>query len=186
MKRDVQMYCLKCIACLQAKSKVMPHGLYTPFSVAYAPWKDISMDFVLGLPRTQRGFDSIFMVVDCLCKMTHFIPCYKIDDVSNIAKLFLRDVVKLHGLPETIISDRDPKFIIHFWRTLWGSLGTKLNFFTSCHPQMNGQIEVDNRSLSTMHWTVLRGNHKSWDNYLPHIEFAYNMVIYKTTKLSPF
>jgi len=134
MKRDVQRYCYKCIACLQAKSRTMPHGLYTPIPVACAPWEDISMDFVLRLPRTQKGFDSIFVVVDRFSKITHFIPCHKIDDASNISRPFLREVVRLHGLPKTIVSDRDPKFISHFWRTLWGKLGTKLKFSTSCHP----------------------------------------------------
>jgi len=118
--------------------------------------------------------------------MTHFITYHKIDDASNISKLFLRDVVKLHGLPKTIVSDRDPKFISHFWRTLWGMLETKLNFSTSCHPQTDGQTEVVNRSLSTMLRAILKGNHKSWDEYLSHIEFPYNRVVHKTTQLSPF
>nr|KYP54743.1 Retrotransposable element Tf2 [Cajanus cajan] len=186
MKRDVERFCSKCIACLQAKSKVMPHGSCTPLPVANSPWVDISMDFILGLPKTQRGMDSIFVIVDRFSKMTHFIPCHKIDDASNIARLFFKEVVRLHGLPKTIVLDRDTKFLSHFWKTLWSRLVTKLLFSTTCHPQTDGQTEVVNRSLSTMLREVLNGNHNSWDDYLPHIEFAYNRVVHKTTKISPF
>jgi len=172
MRPDVQRHCFRCISCLKAKSKTMPHGLYTPLPIANAPWEDINMDFILGLPRTARGYDSIFVVVDRFIKMTHFIPCHKVDDAQNISKLFFREVVRLHGLPRSIVSDRDPKFISHFWKTLWEKLGTGLQFSTSCHPQTDGQIEVVNRSLGTMLRAIMKGSHKSWDEYLPHIEFA--------------
>jgi len=114
MRKDVQRHCHKCISCLKAKSKAMPHGIYTPLPFASAPWEDISMDFILGLPRTTRGFDSIFMVVDRFSKMAHFISCHKVDDANNISRLFFREGVRLHGLPKSIVSDRYPKFIGHF------------------------------------------------------------------------
>jgi len=126
MRKDVQRHCSRFISCLMAKSRTMPHGLYTPLPIANAPWEDINMDFVLGLPRTARGHDSIFVVVDRFSKMPHFIPCHKVDDAQNISRLFFREVVQLHGLPRSIVSDRDPKFISHFWKTLWGKLGTRL------------------------------------------------------------
>nr|KYP55727.1 Transposon Ty3-I Gag-Pol polyprotein [Cajanus cajan] len=129
---------------------------------------------------------DIFVVVDRFSKLAHFIPCHKVNDASNIVKLFFRDVVKLHGLPKSIVSDRDTKFLSHFWRVLWSRLGTKLLFSTTCHPQTDGQTEVVNRSLSTMLRAVLKGNHKYWDEYLPHIEFSYNRIVHKTTNISPF
>ena len=88
MKKDVEKVCSKCITCKQAKSKVMPHGLYTPLSIPTSPWVDLSMDFILGLPRTKKRRDSIFFVVDRFSKMAHFIPCHKTDDATHVADLF--------------------------------------------------------------------------------------------------
>ena len=186
MRRDVERFVARCTTCQKAKSRLNPHGLYMPLPVPSIPWADISMDFVLGLPRTKRGRDSIFVVVDRFSKMAHFIPCHKTDDAIHIADLFFKEIVRLHGMPSTIVSDRDAKFLSHFWRTLWNKLGTKLLFSTTCHPQTDGQTEVVNRTLSTMLRAVLTNNLKLWEECLPHVEFAYNRAEHSTTKVSPF
>jgi transposase InsO family protein/translation initiation factor IF-1 len=186
MRLDVERYVSRCTTCNKAKSRLNPHGLYLPLHVPRAPWEDISMDFVLELPRTKRGSDSVFVVVDRFSKMAHFIPCHKTDNASHIADLFFTEIVRLHRVPNTIVSDRDAKFLSHFWRTLWFKLGTKLLFSTTCHPQTDGQTEVVNRSLSTMLRAILKDKLRLWEECLPHIEFAYNRSIHSTTKLSPF
>ncbi|KAK1602139.1 hypothetical protein QYE76_017182 [Lolium multiflorum] len=165
MRRDVDRYVKRCITCNKSKSKLKPHGLYTPLPAPTTPWEDISMDFVLGLPRTKRGHDSIFVVVDRFSKM---------------------EIVRLHGVPKTIVSDRDVKFMSYFWKTLWRKLGTKLLFSTTCHPQTDGQTEVVNRTLSQLLRSMIKKNLKEWEECLPHVEFAYNRAVHSTTELCPF
>jgi hypothetical protein len=134
MRHDVEHYVSQCTICNKAKPRLNPNVLYMPLPIPSVPWEDISMDFVLVLPRTKRGMDSIFVVVNHFSKMDHFIPCHKSDNALHVADLFFFEIVRLHGVPNTIALDRDAKFLSHFWRTLWFKLRTKLLFSTICHP----------------------------------------------------
>jgi hypothetical protein len=118
--------------------------------------------------------------------MVHFIPCHKSDDASHNAELFFREVVQLHCVPWTIVSNRDTKILSYFWKTLWGKLGTILLLSTTCHPQTVGQTEVVNRTLSTLLRAVLNKTMNLWGESLPHLEFSYNRTLHSTTKFCPF
>ena len=98
----------------------------------------ISIDFVLGLARNQRGNDSVLVLVDIFSKMAQFVVVFKTSDPTHVTNLFFKEVARLHGLPRSIILDRDTIFIGYFWRTLWNKMGTNLGFFTSYHPQTDG------------------------------------------------
>ena len=129
------MFVNRCRICQHAKGKRQNTGLYQPFPIPERPWDAISMDFVLGLPRTQRGCDSIFVVVDRFSKMAHFIPCQKTNDATHVSNLFFKEVVRIHDLHRNIIWNRDTQFVGHFWRTPWKKLATDWSFSSSYHPQ---------------------------------------------------
>ena len=126
------------------------------------------------------------VVVDRFSKMAHFIACTKVDDARHIARLYFAEIVRLHGVRKVIVSDRDSKFLSHFWRTLWRLLGTTLLFSTAHHPQTDGQTEVTNKTLRSILRTLVSKNLRDWDLKLCQAEFAYNRSPSYATKHSPF
>jgi hypothetical protein len=127
-----------------------------------------------------------FVVVDRFSNMAHFIPCHKTSDATHVANLFFKEVVRLHSLPISIISNRDTKFVGHFWRTLWKKLGMDLSFILAYHPQIDGHIEVVNISLGNWLRILVTKHHNQWDQILPQAEFAYNDSSNQSTGKSPF
>jgi hypothetical protein len=186
MRTNVKIFVDRCRIFQHTKGKRQNTGLYQPLPIPERSWDAVSMDFILGLPRTQRGFDSIFVVVDRFSKMAHFITCQKTSDATHIVNLFFKEVVRLHGLPSSIVLDRDTKFVGHFWRNLWKKLGTNLSFISSYHPQTDGQTEVVNKILGDLLRSLVIEHHSQWDHILPQSEFAYNDSLNRSIGKIPF
>jgi len=141
MRKDVDRYIRNCQDCQRSRSsRHFTFGVLRPLPVLDKPWEDISMDFVVGLPECE-GFDAIWVAVDRLSKMRHFIPCHMTIDALGLVELFLREVVCLHGLPLTIVSDQGPQFATTLWQQVCGRLGIDLRMSTAFHPQTDGQME---------------------------------------------
>eukprot|EP00253_Pinus_taeda_P016981 PITA_16981 len=187
MKKKIAEYLARCLECQQIKAEHQhPAGLLQPLPIPEWKWEIISMDFITGLPKTKKNNDSIMVVVDKLRKAAHFIPVQSTYKATQIAHVFMQNVFRLHGLPKTIISDRDVKFTSAFWRTLFADLGTQLNFSTAYHPQTDGQKERVNQVVEDMLRAYVMQQPTLWEEYLHLVEFAYNNGYHTSTQMSPF
>lgn len=187
MRQEVQEYTQSCLLCQKNKSSNQaPAGLLHPLEIPTKPWDHVSMDLIVQLPLTKAGFDAILVQVDKLTKMVHFSPTKTNATAPDLAKIFFKDVVRLHGLPQVIISDRDARFTSNFWRTLYTLLDTRLAMSTAFHPQTDGQTERTNRTLEQMLRFFVNYKQDNWDDLLPALEFAVNNTTQSSTKNSPF
>ena len=174
MRKDVERFVANCHTCCRTKPRRhASHGTLLPLPVPDRPWQDISMDFVVGLPQS-KGFNTIWLVVDRHSKQRHFVPCMTTIDAQDLASLFIDNIFRLHGLPNSIISDRGPQFATDFWRYLCTCLGIATRLSTAFHPQTDGQTERINASMEEYLRAHVNYLQDDWVRYLSLAEFAAN------------
>ncbi|WVZ70355.1 hypothetical protein U9M48_019030 [Paspalum notatum var. saurae] len=179
MKRAVAEYVAVCDTCQRVKAEHQrPAGLLQPLKIPEWKWEEISMDFIVGLPRTQKGYNSIWVVVDRLTKVAHFISVNTTYSGARLAELYISRIVCLHGVPKRIIFDRGSQFTSRFWEQLHDSLDSKLRF--------NGQTKRTNQILEDMFRACAIQYGTSWDKSQPYAEFSYNNSYQASLKKSPF
>ena len=187
LKKDVVEYVAQCLTCQQIKTEHQkPAGLLQPLHIPEWKWEDIAMDFVVGLPSVAGQYDSIWVIIDRLTKSAHFLPVKTTFSVDQYANLYVKEIVRLHGAPISIVSDRDPIFTSKFWERLQRAMGIKLKFSTSFHPQTNGQTERTIQILEDMLRACVQDFQESWNKYLPLIEFSYNNSYQSTIGMTPY
>ena len=187
MKREVAEYVSKCLVCQQVKAeRQKPSGLLQPLPIPEWKWEHITMDFIFKLPPTTQRHDGIWVVVDRLTKSAHFLPIREKFSPHKLAELFMSHIVSLHGVPVSIISDRDPRFTSRFWKRLMKELGVKLNLSTAFHPQTDGQSERTIQTLEDMLRSCVLQFKGHWNEYLPLAEFTYNNSYHSSIEMSPY
>jgi hypothetical protein len=185
-RRLVRDYVSACSTCQRNKTETLqPAGLLQPLPVPDRVWADISMDFIEALPKVH-GKSVILTVVDRLSKYAHFIPLGHPYTASSVARAFFNDIVRLHGFPESIVSDRDPVFTSNIWRELFALAGVTLKPSTAFHPQTDGQSEAVNKTIAMYLRCITGDRPRAWLEWLPWAEYCYNTAFHSALRASPF
>lgn len=186
MQKTVRDYVRACDVCQRQKyATTTPGGLLQPLPIPNAIWEDLSIDFITGLPKS-RGYEAILVVVDRLSKYSHFILLKHPYTAKTIAEIFVKEVIRLHGIPMSIVSDRDPLFISHFWREIFKLQGTSLKMSSSYHPETDGQTEVINRCLESYLRCFVAEQPKTWSYWVSWAEYWYNTTYHESIGKTPF
>ncbi|KAK8560261.1 hypothetical protein V6N12_013061 [Hibiscus sabdariffa] len=187
LKKDVAEFVSKCMVCQRVKAEhQFPSGLLQPLKIPEWKWERITMDFVTGLPLTPSKKNSVWVIVDRFTKCAHFLPVHTTYTLDKLAELYIREIVRFHGVPKSIVSDRDSKFTARFWDCLHTALGSRLNFSTSYHPQTGGQSERVIQVLEDMLRCCIIDFQGSWEKQLPLVEFAYNNSYQASIQMAPY
>ena len=186
MASYVKNYVSTCDICSRAKpSRHQRHGKLMPLPAPSGPWKGITCDFITDLP-TSNGHNALLVFVDRFTKMTHLVPCNKTTDAPQFARLFVDHVIRLHGIPESLVSDRGSLFTSHFWKSLSQMLRLKGRLSTAFHPQTDSQTERMNQTIEQYLRIYCNYQQDDWYHHLSLAEFAYNNAFQSTIRCSPF
>ena len=175
MKRHVGDFVRRCLTCQRIKVEHQrPVGLIQPLKVAEWKWKHITMDFVTHFQWTSRKHDAMWVILDRLTKSAHFLVVRMTFTLEEFCKLYIREIVGLHGVPVSIVSDWDPRFTAEFWKSFQRAMGTQLRISTDFHPQNDGQLERTIQVLEDILRACVLDLKGSWEEHLPLVEFSYN------------
>ena len=187
MKKEIAEFVSQCLPCQQVKAEHQkPAGPLQSLPIPEWKWEHITMDFVVGLPNSPRGCNAIWVIVDRLTKSAHFLPVKTTYSLSKYANLYIAEIIRLHGMPVSIVSDRDPRFVSKFWKSLQRAFGTELNFSTAFHPQTDGQSERTIQTLEDMLRLCVLDFQGNWETHLPLVEFAYNNSFHASIGMAPY
>ncbi|GJY82550.1 putative nucleotidyltransferase, ribonuclease H [Tanacetum coccineum] len=187
MKKDIAVYVSKCLTYLKVKAEHQrPSGLLQQTEIPEWKWEGIVMDFVTKFPRTSCGHDTIWAIVDRLTKSAYFLPTCEDYKMDRLARLYLNEIVARHGVPISIISDRDSRFTSRFWQSMQEAFGTRLDMSTAYHPQTDGQSEHTIEALEDMLRACVLDFEGSWGVHLLLVEFSYNNSYHSSVRCAPF